>query len=431
MKRAVEQMRRGSWLITLACGLAVWTDATTALAQGMKRPGIYGTIKDPDGNPVPKLKVWIKGNITTAERLTIETGKAGTFAYPNVEFLSDGYQFGLDSTEYYIQSFDFVARKGSHEIFQERDGKLAPHTQAQFPVILYRAGNCTMNLVVAKIASYAGPVPSAAQQVVAESAQKDRSKLSALELADEAEALNDFAAAAEHLNKALEEQPNDPDLIWRRAQVLAKSGDRTQAVRLGNRVAALQPERKGVRLQTASWLLEDGDAENAISLAKREQELDPDNPLVYKVLFLAMQDATASKEELEAVATQWVAKAPDNPEAMVRLAGVKAARGDFAGAEELYRKIAAVDPANADRMFYNVGASILNQQGVGEEDRRRAVEAFKQAIAINPNNAKAYLQMGNAYAGLGEMDNAKSAWREFIKLQPESADAKALQDLVK
>jgi superkiller protein 3 len=196
-------------------------------------------------------------------------------------------------------------------------------------------------------------------------------------------------------------------------------------------VAALQPERKGVRLQTASWLLEDGDAENAVSLAKREQEIDPDNPTVFKVLFLAMQDAAASKEELEAVATQWVAKAPDNPEAMVRLAGVKAARGDFAGAEELYRKIAAVDPANADRMFYNVGASILNQQGVGEEDRRRAVEAFKQAIAINPNNAKAHLQMGNAYAGLGEMDNAKAAWREFIKLQPDSADAKALKDLVK
>jgi Flp pilus assembly protein TadD len=68
---------------------------------------------------------------------------------------------------------------------------------------------------------------------------------------------------------------------------------------------------------------------------------------------------------------------------------------------------------------------------VSEDDRRRAVDAFKQAVELNPRNEQAFLQLGYAYAGLGQMDEAKQAWREFLKIAPNDPQAADVKDMLK
>jgi tetratricopeptide (TPR) repeat protein len=248
--------------------------------------------------------------------------------------------------------------------------------------------------------------------------------------AAEAEALGDFAAAAGIWAKALEAKPNDPELMWRRALALARAGETMEAIKLGNRVLAVDPDRKGVRLAMAPWMTDAGEADAALLLLRREQELDPTSAAVARAIFLTMQGTTASDQELEAAANHWLELAPSSPEALISVAGLVAKRGDFEAAEALYRKIAEQDPAHADLMFYNVGVSIINKGSLSSEDRQRAVAAFQKATELNPKNAKAFLQLGYAWLGLGEVAKAKEALQTFLRLAPADPQAREVKDTV-
>ena len=101
------------------------------------------------------------------------------------------------------------------------------------------------------------------------------------------------------------------------------------------------------------------------------------------------------------------------------LAGIKAAAGDFASAEKLYRDVAQKDPANAPRSFYNVGVSIRNQKG----DLNAAAAAFEQAIALKPDYAKAYEMLGYVRLNQGKLPEAKAAFAKFLELAPTDPNA--------
>ncbi len=392
--------------------------------------GLIGKAVDESGAVVPELGVRLKPVIATGGELKLKTTKRGEFLYPRLELLVDGYQFGLDSTEWYIKSFSFVCRRGTGEIAGEQKGNLTPRNQAGFPVIKHRS-HTEVELVVARIADYQGGAPNQPGAAPGAAPAKKPGEMTPVEQADEAEAMGDFAGAATALSKALEATPNDPDLMWRRAEMLARAGESSDALKLGNRVLAVAPDRKGVRLKMAAWLIDTAEYETAVALLKKEIELDPENEMVAKGMFVALQGSGAENAEIEKAAQKWVELSKENPEALIALAGMKVKRGDFAGAEALYRKVAAQDPGNADRMFYNVGVSIMNKEGVSEDDRRRAVDAFKQAVALNPRNEQAFLQLGYTYAGLGQMDEAKQAWREFLKIAPNDPQAADVKDMLK
>ncbi|MCP9493851.1 MAG: tetratricopeptide repeat protein [Pyrinomonadaceae bacterium MAG19_C2-C3] len=66
-------------------------------------------------------------------------------------------------------------------------------------------------------------------------------------------------------------------------------------------------------------------------------------------------------------------------------------------------------PSDA-RGFFELGVRAF-QNG----DDRRAAEAFKQAITLEPDFAEAHLKLGNAYAVLGEREAATEAYEQAVK----------------
>jgi Tfp pilus assembly protein PilF len=128
---------------------------------------------------------------------------------------------------------------------------------------------------------------------------------------------------------------------------------------------------------------------------------------------------------------------PDAPEYHNNFALALAKQKKFAEAQAELTKAAQLDPTQAGKYFYNMGAVLVN---TGQSEP--AAEAFKKAIEADPNYADAYLQygitlMGKAtICGDGKMvpvAGTVEAFQKYLELAPNGKDAetaKAMLDSV-
>jgi tetratricopeptide (TPR) repeat protein len=128
---------------------------------------------------------------------------------------------------------------------------------------------------------------------------------------------------------------------------------------------------------------------------------------------------------------------PDAPEYHNNFALALAKQKKFAEAQAELTKAAQLDPTQAGKYFYNMGAVLVN---TGQSEP--AAEAFKKAIEADPNYADAYLQygitlMGKAtIGGDGKMvpvAGTVEAFQKYLELAPNGKDAetaKAMLDSV-
>lgn len=398
-----------------------------------RRSGVYGLVVDQGGEPVKGIQILLSQNMEKELRpMKVKTNKKGMFVYPRVEFFQDGYRLAIESDEYYIREFQLRTRRGTGEIWQDDAGRLTPDTQEVLPVLRYRGANATVYLKLGRIADYAAAPPPQQREQQAAAAQpvKPQRELSLAEQADEALALGDVRTAADLLAKALEESPEDADLRWRRAEVLADAGDTAGALREARAVLERQPERAGARLAMAGWMDRAGQLSSAIPLLEQQRELTPDDTAVLKALVGAYEQADRA-QDARAALERWAELAPSNPEALLGLADVATREGDFAKAEELYERLAQTDPDSADRMYVNVGIAIMNKRSLTTADRERAVTAFEKGLEINPDYARAHFEMAMALLGVNRLGEARGHFARFVELAPDdprAAQAKSIME---
>jgi tetratricopeptide (TPR) repeat protein len=82
---------------------------------------------------------------------------------------------------------------------------------------------------------------------------------------------------------------------------------------------------------------------------------------------------------------------------------------------EAYQQAITLDPKYA--LPYNGLGNTLSDLGKTKE----AIEAYKQAIDVDPENALTYNGLGNALSELGEKEEALEAYKQAINLDPKSA----------
>ncbi|MEJ2745908.1 MAG: tetratricopeptide repeat protein, partial [bacterium] len=86
------------------------------------------------------------------------------------------------------------------------------------------------------------------------------------------------------------------------------------------------------------------------------------------------------------------------------------------------RYVAAADAFKRALRFPRVSAAARNNLGFCYNKlslKRKAIEEFKNAAALNPRLAEAFLNMGNAQAELGDLWEAAASLQAAIKLQPD------------
>ena len=91
--------------------------------------------------------------------------------------------------------------------------------------------------------------------------------------------------------------------------------------------------------------------------------------------------------------------------------------GHLAAAVISYKQVLAIEPDSADA-YYNMG-NIFKEQGELDE----AIEACKNALGIRPDFADAYYNMGNAFQQQGKLDEAIEAYKKALTIKPGNADA--------
>ena len=105
---------------------------------------------------------------------------------------------------------------------------------------------------------------------------------------------------------------------------------------------------------------------------------------------------------------------------------VLAQQKKFDDAQTELTKAAQIDPANAGKFYFNLGAVYVN---TGNLDP--AAAAFKKAIDLDPNYAEAYYQYGLSLMGKATIDNGKTvapagtqeAFQKYLDLAPTGPNA--------
>ena len=92
-------------------------------------------------------------------------------------------------------------------------------------------------------------------------------------------------------------------------------------------------------------------------------------------------------------------------------------QGKLEEAIEAYNKALAIKPDYAEA-YSNMGIA-LKDQGKLEE----AIEAYNKALAIKPDYAEAYNNMGNALKDQGKLEEAIEAYNKALAIKPDYAEA--------
>ncbi len=125
---------------------------------------------------------------------------------------------------------------------------------------------------------------------------------------------------------------------------------------------------------------------------------------------------------------------PDAPEYHNNYALALAKQKKFAEAQTELTKAAQLDPTQAGKYYYNMGAVLVN---TGQTEP--AGEAFKKAIEADPNYADAYLQygitlMGKATVGAdGKMTpvpGTAEAFQKYLELAPNGSQAETAKAML-
>jgi tetratricopeptide (TPR) repeat protein len=96
----------------------------------------------------------------------------------------------------------------------------------------------------------------------------------------------------------------------------------------------------------------------------------------------------------------------------------------FPDAEQAYKVAIASNPNDAD-LYYNLGNLYLAQQ-----QYTNALQLYQSALKVQNNLPEAYYQMGIAYAQMGQSANAVNALKNYLNLAPGAANRQSVEQFI-
>lgn len=224
----------------------------------------------------------------------------------------------------------------------------------------------------------------------------------------------DLAAARDCYAGAVSKWPEREELILSLSQVLEELNCLEQAEETCVRFCERDGERKQVwfRLGYLQW--QRGITDASIESFTRALQLKPVWPEAEINLALACHRA-GQYERAEKILIALRERDPENLAALKGLASVALSQERHEHALELHETLLELGGPHAD-VYYNCGvlAQTLHQL-------QRAVDFYRDAIAVRPDFPEALLNLGHALKALGQADEARSVWIPALELRPEFA----------
>ncbi|UCH62495.1 MAG: DUF5107 domain-containing protein [Fidelibacterota bacterium] len=251
------------------------------------------------------------------------------------------------------------------------------------------------------------------------------------------EALGDYEAAYNHYYRAVHFQ----QFLSRGYQCLARLD-----LRRGDFHKARVHSSKAIEANTLNpqlWALKatvmrlEGEPEEAAAAAKRALALDPVNFHALNELLLAEQIQGKSGGTLEDKLKQVLLNDPhcyielalhylnaglyeDAAEVLERIEEDEQSRSALTGYYHAYCQAALGHSEEAARLFKEAAE---RQVDYSFPFRLEAIEMFRTALEINPDDGRAHYFLGLVYGGIGEVESAMAHWRLAVRIEPENARA--------
>lgn len=223
---------------------------------------------------------------------------------------------------------------------------------------------------------------------------------------DPATASNDLLQAL----KLSQETPNDMLLA---ADLAIKTGDLTAAESEYRRVLAKDPDSEPANAGLAHLLIKNKQYPEAETLLRAALLHDPNDPALTAQLaaVLAEQDKAEALPLLQKLHQSH----PGNAAITRMLAEVLADAKDFAGSDDLYLKLLATSPQDADLLIGH-GQDLVHQLKYAE-----AFDVFEKATQIDPANPDGWSGLAFAASRIGHPDITLHALTMRARTLPENS----------
>ncbi len=224
---------------------------------------------------------------------------------------------------------------------------------------------------------------------------------------------------------AVEQRPNYYKTYADLGLVLNALGRYEEAETHLHRALVLHPQAQDAHLHLGDALYKQGRYEEALAATHVALEQDP-NHFEAHVNLGAILAAQGRYGEAVDVFAQAAALNPDSPQAaeLYFLMGMTAQDNGQPEAAEYYMRSFEIDPHHT-KAIRRLAHLRLEQQRYDE-----SLELFQRLIALHPDDAATYSNMGIALAFLGSIDKALQHFDQALSLDPTLASARANREAV-
>jgi len=325
--------------------------------------------------------------------------------------------------------------------FRDSDRGPADPGRLYFEEALKRdSGDSRSHISLAEMEMENGRYETALEHLAAaEKRDPDNGKLFYLKAVAE-EALGDYESAYTHYYRSVYFRNNLSIGYERIARLDLRKGDYAKAVEHVNKAIEYDSINPGLWALKAAALRQGLQSEAAQVAAEHALKLDPISPLAMNELILVLQkqgkDSEALKKDLENILLgDW--------HSYIELSCDYSSAGLYKDATEVLKSyndeqhpffVGQADKNIALTSYY--AGFMASKMGKAEEAARwfkeggaqsvdyifpfrlEALDVFKEALKVNPKDAKAYYYLGLVYSGLGEFEQAISHYRKSLELAP-------------
>lgn len=245
----------------------------------------------------------------------------------------------------------------------------------------------------------------------------NRTTKSARRAFDEATGLlksRDFETADSLLNAALENHPNDPNLLRLRGLSHLKQDRPAQAEKHFTHAIRLVPDFVLAHENLAEALLRQGRLSDAISSLETALKLDPASASANRRL-REIFALTGRGKESDELFRQSMDRDPDR-QAIVEAMELNRA-GETAKAERSFRNVLKRSPNNVDAL------RLMGVLCARRENFNDAEAFFRRAVEIAPDFWMAWMNLGAALNEQQDFEKAEIAYKRALEIKPHSVHA--------
>jgi putative PEP-CTERM system TPR-repeat lipoprotein len=228
-------------------------------------------------------------------------------------------------------------------------------------------------------------------------------------------AKGDETAALVEFDKTIQMDPTQAGAFVERAQVFIGKGDDAKANADIASALALTPRSISARYFQAMLSMRAKDYAGADAILTKYGVPGPDFIQGY-YLQAVVKFNLNQIEQAETAVDAYIGAAPNDIKALKLKADIAMRKQDFAAAAQVLERVTALAKSDADG-FAMLGRAYMSSNVY------RSVEAFRKAIALDPNNAVATRGLALDYLAENQPQNGIAEWEKLILSAPDDAQA--------